>query len=102
MKEYNPSYIGILASGLRGFSRVLEAVSGDKVPLDTKLNALMVDSLAWLVWSKTEDAEHNRNKPSSIYSLIVGEDKKTAKQDGVSFKTSEEFEKARERILRGK
>lgn len=101
IKDYNPRYIGILACGLRGFSRVMGEISGDKLTLDNKLNALIVDNLAWLVWSKTTDAEHNRNRPQSVYDIITGNVKDNKTDNEVKFKTYEEFENARARILEG-
>lgn len=100
MRNYSPSYIGILASGLRGFSRVLQAISGDTVTLEQKLLAINADCLSWLVWSKTEDAEHNRNRPNSIFEVITG--KEITEKENASFRTVEEFEEARARILEGK
>lgn len=101
MRDFDPRYVGILAGGLRGSSRVFRAITEDKVPTDTKLLAMAVDSLAWLVWSKTTDAEHNRNRPKSVFDIVTGK-AETVKSNNATFKTSEEFEEARANILKDK
>lgn len=60
-----------------------------------------MDCLEWIVWSKTVDGEHNRNRPQSIYDLITGNAPKQ-NENTVKFRDSTEFEKARARILEGK
>lgn len=99
MRDYDPRFVGILASGLRGSSRVFGAITEDKIATDTKLLAMAVDNLAWLVWSKTTDAEHNRNRPRSVYDIIVGKEEPSA-NNNAAFKSVEEFEKARANILK--
>lgn len=98
MEDYSPRYISILACGLRGDSRVYGELSQCKVNLETRLQALMVDNLAWLVWSKTKDAEKGRNKPISIYKELTEE----KEIETISFRSAEAFEKARAEILKGK
>lgn len=36
------------------------------------LLAIIADGVRWLMWSKTKDAEKNRNMPESIYELLMG------------------------------
>ena len=86
-----------LSVGLRENSRIKMKLSGMKIPTDTLLLASTVDKLAWLVWAKTEDAQHGTNQPKSVVGILTGVEKEDAVQ---SFETREEFEEARERILR--
>lgn len=72
-------------------------LSGMKIPTDTLLLASAVDNLAWLVWAKTEDAQHGWNRPKSIAGILTG---KETERTAMSFDTAEEFEEARQRILR--
>lgn len=44
--------------------------------LEPNLLALVADGIAWLVWSKTKDAKHNRKKPKPIDRPGVGRKKK--------------------------
>ena len=102
MRDYSPRYVSILTCGLRGDSRVLMAISGENTSIDTKLNAIIADNLSWLVWSKTKDGEHNRNKPKSIFDAITGNNEISQNNNVVKYSSIEEFEQARARILEGK
>ena len=90
--------IATLAVGLRDNSRVMMAASATKVSGEKFLLAAIVDYLAILVWTKTTDGQKNKNKPKSIYEALTGE---TKADDVVSFDSPEDFERAREKILRG-
>lgn len=66
------------------------------------LQAKMLDVLNLLFWAKTKDAEKGRNKPESVFEKMLNKentDKKEFKHD--VFDSVEEFEKAREKALRG-
>lgn len=89
----------VLACGLRAESRIMQKLAGINYETDTLLLANMVDSLAWLVWSKTRDGEHNRNHPKSIYRLLMNPDEYKPKCE--RFNTADEFERARNEIVRG-
>lgn len=88
-----------LASGLRDGSRIKMAMSGATIGSDTALLAAAVDRLSLLVWSKTKDAEKNRNKPKSMLAMLLKDD--GPKDDLEKFDTAEEFEAARKRIIQG-
>ena len=89
----------VLASGLRDGSRIKMAMSGATIGSDTALLAAAVDRLSLLVWSKTKDAEKNRNKPKSMLAMLLKDD--GPKDDLEKFDTAEEFEAARKRIIQG-
>lgn len=74
-------------------------VSEQRIEYRDMLLASAVDSLRWLVWSKTKDAEHNRNRPESILQKLMGEDKPKDKMQG--FESIEAFEEARKKIIGG-
>lgn len=97
LKECSPRYASILACGLRGDSRIFGEISGTKHSLETMLLASMTDKLSWLVWAKTKDAERGKNKPKSIYEALNGE----FENEITSFKSGNDFERARERLLKG-
>ena len=87
-----------LAVGLRDDSRVKVAASDTRVSGERLLLAAIVDYLAILVWSKTKDGQKNKNKPKSLYEALTG---KVKEDNIVSYNSPEDFERARERILRG-
>ena len=90
--------LSILAAGLRDDSRIKVKMSGFKISLDRLLMARMVDSLALLVWSKTEDAQKGRNKPKMITELLTAEPKEEAVK---TYSTPDEFERAWKKITGG-
>jgi len=64
--------LAVLSSGLRDNSRIKMMLSGSRVSVDTYLRALMADSLSWLVWAKTKDAQEGKNRPTSIAAMLMG------------------------------
>lgn len=95
-----PAYmVAVFSCGLRDDSRIKMKMNNQLVPLETLLMASMTDELKLLLWSKTKDAEKNRNRPEPILkTLVVSKPKET---DEVAFNSSEDFEKARNRLLKG-
>lgn len=90
--------LSVLAAGLRDDSRIKLKMSGLKISLDRLLMARMVDSLALLVWSKTEDSTKGRNKPKSITEVLTVEPKEETVK---TYSTPEEFESAWKKITGG-
>lgn len=87
-----------MVEGLQDDSRFKLKLNGMKTTTDTMLSAIACDYLAKLWWSKTEDAEHGRNKPISILSQLLAEDNaENNEKDG--FDSVEEFNNARSRLL---
>lgn len=96
MQGLSPQYAAILASGLRDDSRIMLAMSNQKVQVKTQLVAMIADAVRWLCWSKTKDGSRNRNRPESILDRLLQGPKVKEVQ---SFRTAEEFERARARII---
>lgn len=97
MKGMSLSYVASLFFGLSENSRFARKMSGIKYSVDQLLLANIADSLAFIAWSKTKDAQRGRNKPKSI----VKEWLDKTENDVVSFDTPEEFERARAQIIKG-
>ena len=88
----------MLINGLRDDSRFKLKLNGMKVNIDTMMSAITCDYLAKLWWAKTEDAEHGTNKPISILSTLLEEE---PKHSANGYDSVEEFNEARNRILKG-
>lgn len=73
------------------------AMEEQDIDTQTILSALAVDYLALLAWSKTKDAQKNRNHPESIYEKLMNPVKKKQTK---GFNSAEEFERARMQIIR--
>lgn len=89
--------LATLASGLRDDSRIKMCLTGASQPVDTLLLGAAVDYLALLIWQRSTDARSGRNRPASVLSTLCGE----TEPETTAYYTAEEFEAARERILKG-
>lgn len=66
-RDYTTLHAASLLAQLPEGARVKLAYAPDAVwTSDRALLAAMVNDLNWLVWSKTKDARHNRNRPKPI------------------------------------
>lgn len=86
-----------LASGLGVTSRIKTKMGGLSVPLDLLIEAGIQDRLSLLVWAKTKDAQHGRNRPAMLTDELL--DRKD--EDGVSFASGEDFERFRAGFIQG-
>ena len=89
----------VLAGGLRSDSRIMLKLTGERVDINTALMAAALDRLKILVWQNTEDGLNGRNPPKSTYDALTGHVPHQARVR--SFRTPEEFESARARIMEG-
>lgn len=71
--KMNPEYIATLAKGLKNDSRIMMAISGLRVDVQTLLLAHIADSTAINTWFHSEDAQKNQNRPKSMIELLTGQ-----------------------------
>lgn len=95
-RQLPPKMVAVFAYGLPNNSRIKLIASGLKLPLETMLLAHLVDVNALLLWAKTEDGSKGRNRPKSIYNLLINGEEEA---EIVGFETGEEFEAARQKII---
>lgn len=69
--------------------------SGLSVPYEILLLAGILDGINFLGWTKTEDAQKNRNRPKSVLGLLTEEKPQTMQ----TYRSGEEFERARSKLL---
>mgnify|MGYP002517695515 CR=1 FL=1 len=87
-----------LAMGLGPDSRIMQKISGARVPLDTLLLAMIADVVRILAWMQTKDGVKGRNRPASILENLTG----TGQDDeAASFDSPEAFDAWRASILEG-
>lgn len=91
-----PLRVAVLFLGLREDARVKMRLAAASVSVDRMISALIADRLGWLVWSKTEDAKHGRNRPTSILEQLI---KPRQEKPVRSFRSGQEFEQERKRII---
>lgn len=102
MYQFSPNLISIYAQGLRENSRIKLKLAGQKYPLETVMQASIVDALHILLWTKTKDAEDGKNRPMSLVSKLLDLEEKTTSEDElVIFDGAEAFEMAKKNILEG-
>ena len=75
--ESSPNLVATLSVGLSNDSRIKRKMNGWELTMNQMLTALMLDSLNILVWFKSKDGSKGKNKPKSIYRVLMGLDKKT-------------------------
>ena len=90
--------VATLSIGLRGDSRIKMKMSDSDLSRSDLIRTIIADYLATLVWFKTKDGQHGRNRPQSLRELFSGARKQ---KEIETFDTSEEFDKARHMILKG-
>ena len=86
-----------LACGLRDDSRIKMKLSGIKLPLDTMILAMILDTARIIAWQRTKDAEKGRNAPKSFLNQLLEADKP---KETRGFNTPEEFRAWRESMLK--
>ncbi|WP_327077509.1 DUF5361 domain-containing protein [Ignavigranum ruoffiae] len=68
-----------------------------KISLETMFLAQILDDLNILVWSKTKDSKNGKNKPKSIYRMLVDEPEERKE---LAFESGEDFLNTRNKLLR--
>jgi hypothetical protein len=62
--------IATFSCGLKGDSRIMQALTDKRSDINTMLLASIVDRLSFLAWTKTKDAQSNRNRPESLVNKL--------------------------------
>jgi len=90
-----PTTAGVLAVGLRDNSRIKMRMAGQRVSVDTMINAIIADRLGTISWQLCGD-EHLQ-RPESIFMRLNTNTTEQGSDSG--FDTPEEYEAFRKRIL---
>lgn len=96
-KRLPATKVAIFVLGLRPNARIMLKASKSEIPLDSLLLAGILDRLSIVLWQKTKDGQHNRNRPKSITDQLLG---KSQERKAVAFENGTAFEKERRRILK--
>lgn len=97
-EELPPLLVATLVFGLKPDSRLNIKMRGDTLSTTMSLQAMMVDALNWIVWSKTADAEDGINRPESVFDKLRGIKKES---ETLSFESADDFEEYRKAIING-
>lgn len=90
--------VAVLACGLREGARIIQKLSERRFTLSEIMDAVMIDRLNWLCWSKTKDASKGWNRPSSLAERML---KKPEVHRAKGFGSADEFMKWRSRFVEG-
>ena len=96
-KELSPQLVATLSCGLSNDSRIKRKIANRRLTMEETLSAVIVDRLSQILWTKTKDAQHNRNRPKSILDALENPPERKYK----SFSSIEEFERKRAELLKG-
>jgi len=88
--------VATLAYGLPNDCRIKKKLTNRHLDLNDALLAVVVDKLSQILWTKTEDAKHGRNKPKSLYDAL----EHPPERRNQSFSSVEAFERKREQLMR--
>lgn len=93
-----PLVVATFSAGLTDNSRIMMAINGQKVPIDTLILASIFDKVNLLIWAKTKDARHGINRPTSLAAIMSGQ--VPVSKSHLSFSSGEEFERMRNKLLK--
>lgn len=96
LKQLPPMKVAVFSIGLKDDSRIKMKLKNQKLNLEEMLMMSIADNLKLLLWSKTKDAQKNRNRPV-LWSSLFEEPKE--KKEAV-FSSGKDFEKERNRLLK--
>lgn len=96
-KKLPMNVIASLILGLREESRLQQKLQNSKTSLGNYLLAGILDRLSILVWTKTKDGQKGANKPKMIIDTLV----ENKNSENKTFNSGEDFEREKERILKG-
>lgn len=87
--------LAALTAGLNEDARSKRKAAGGKAPLRILLPAAILDQLSMLVWMQSKDGQRGINRPKSLVKAMTTGETEQVK----SFRTADEFQAERERIL---
>lgn len=100
-RSLSPRMAATFSCGLRNDSRIKLAMSDTKYPLETIIGVLTFDTVNWLCWAQTKSAQDGGDPPERVYDKLFGHCTENMDSDVVTFDSPEEFEAARQRIIKG-
>lgn len=98
-RQLPPTRVAVFAVGLKDDSRIKMKLSGQRVSLNTLLLACIADRLSILVWAQTKDGQKGINRPAMLVEALTEKGSRGA--DVIVFNSGEDYEKTRNRIIKG-
>ena len=92
--------VATFAIGLKGDSRIMVKMTGQKCSSEMVMLAGILDRLSFIAWSKTKDAQKGRNRPASVVDSLLNGNSQPEKDYEV-FSSGEEFLEYLEKLRKG-
>ena len=89
--------LAALASGLPPYSRSKQKYTGQKIPDQISMLALLIDGVNRIAWMMSENGRKGKNRPKSLYAALMAPEKE---RDMNAYLSGQDFENARNEILR--
>lgn len=89
--------LAALAVGLPPYSRSKKKYTGQNIPDELGLLALILDSVNRVAWMMTKDGTKGRKRPPSVYEMLT---RKEREKEVKGFNSVADFETAKNQILR--
>lgn len=100
-RQLPPDKVAVFAVGLKNDSRIKRKMRNDELDTETTLLAMIADRIGTVAWLNSADGAKGVNRPKSILEHLAGPKEQQAQDGVVAYESGEEFERAREAILRG-
>lgn len=84
--------VATFAIGLKGDSRIMRIMTGQKHTTEEILLAGILDRLSWIAWTKTKDAQKGNKRPESVLEKMLG-NKNSSQKEFEVYETGEDFMK---------
>lgn len=91
--------VAILSAGLRENSRIKISMANLKYPLDTLMQAAIIDGINMGNWIQCKAYGEVHETPQSVLGKLLGRESDNGKEE-MLFASVEDYEKAREEILK--
>ena len=95
-RQLEPKLLATLAVGLRDDSRIKMKLEKNNISFERVLLVSILDHLKVLLWLNSDDGAKGTNKPKSLLDELLN---RNSKKERKVFKTSQEFEEERRRII---
>lgn len=96
-RELEAGKAAVLCFGLRESSRTKMKLADSKLSLEQALLARIVDENSFQSWTKTKDAQKKRNRPKSVFDMLMHPPKKECE----GYDNAEDFADEWKRLTNG-
>jgi len=97
MEALPAATVAVLSCGLREDSRIMQKISGQRIPMNSILLSGIADRISIIAWMLSEDGRKGRNRPTSIYEALT---QKEPEKNHQVYRSVDDFEAAHQRAMK--